>query len=242
MTSLTDKVVVITGGSSGIGRSTARALAAEGACIALVSRSADQLESVREEIGDRAFSIPVDVAETDAGEKIVAATFERFGRIDAVFANAGIFVNGPVVSTDVEAIRRSLDVNVFGTLGLVRAALPHLMERGSGDIIITSSIAGHQALPSEPVYSASKHAVQAFTHALRRQIAGSGVRVSEIAPGIVLTDLWGYSEGDPRAADRIDAGTGIRPEDVADAVRYMLTRPQNVTVRDLVILPSAQAI
>lgn len=242
MTSLADRVIIITGASSGIGRSTARVLAGNGARIALVSRSESQLRSVQQEIGNRSFSLPVDVADPDAGERIVAATLERFGRVDAVFANAGIYLNGQVVETGIESIRHTIDVNVFGTLGVVRATLPHLMERGSGDIIITSSIAGHQALPSEPVYSASKHAVQAFTHALRRQIASSGVRVSEIAPGVVLTDLWGYSEDDPRAAERVEAATGILPEDVADAVRYMLTRPQNVTIRDLVILPSAQVI
>ncbi|AOY74275.1 glucose dehydrogenase (plasmid) [Arthrobacter sp. ZXY-2] len=242
MSDFTDKVIVITGGSLGIGRSTARLLAKEGARVALVARTSEDLKAVEREIGNNAIIIEADVAETDAGERIVNETLRSFGQIDAVFANAGVFLQGSVAESDVHAIRRTVDVNVFATFGLVRAALPHMLRQGSGDIVITSSIAGHQALASEPIYSATKHAVQAFTHALRRQIAGSGVRVGEIAPGVVLTDLWGYAEGDPRAKDRLDAGTGILPEDVADAVQYMLSRPRHVTIRDLVILPSAQAI
>lgn len=242
MPGLDGKVVIITGASSGIGRSSARLLAANGAQIALVARSVDRLDKVRAELGQEALVIPVDVTETDAGERVVAATLERYGRIDAVIANAGIFLEGDVATTDIDELRRTIDVNVFAPLGLVRAALPHMLERGSGDIIITSSISGHQAIQSEPVYSASKHAATAFTHALRQQIKGSGVRVAEIAPGMVLTELWGFEEGDPRAKERLDASRGILAEDVAEAVQFMLTRPQHVTVRDLVILPSAQDI
>ncbi|MFB8369632.1 SDR family oxidoreductase [Pseudarthrobacter sp. NPDC055928] len=239
---LDGKVVIITGASSGIGRSTARLLAENGSQTVLVARSAERLEKVRAELGQDALVIPVDVSETDAGERIVAATLERYGRIDTVIANAGVFLEGEVAVTDVDEIRRTIDVNVFAPLGLVRAALPHMLERGSGDIIITSSISGHHAIHSEPVYSASKHAVRAFAHALRQQIKGSGVRVGEVAPGMVLTELWGFEEGDPRAKERLEASRGILPEDVAESVLFMITRPKHVTIRDLVILPSAQDI
>jgi ribitol 2-dehydrogenase len=242
MAELNGKVVIITGASTGIGRSTARLLAADGAQITMVARSADGLERVRSELGDNVLALAVDVAETGAAEQIVDATLQRFGRLDAVFANAGVFLSGQVVDNDILAIRKIIDVNVFATLGLVRAALPQLLSQGSGDIVITSSISGHQAISFEPVYSASKHAVRAFAHALRQQIRGSGVRVAELAPGVVMTDLWGYSEGDARVSERLENETGILPEDVAEAVRFMLTRPRHVTVRDLVILPSAQDI
>lgn len=236
------KVVVITGASSGIGRSSARVLAKEGAKLVLVARDVERLEALRDELGGDTWTIPIDVTEAHTGEAIVASTLERFGRIDAILTSAGVFVEGKVAETDLETIRTTVDVNIFATFALVRAVLPYFMQQERGDIILVSSIAGHQELASEPIYSASKHAVRAFAQALRRQIAGSGVRVAEIAPGIVLTDLWGYPEGDSRIQDRLDQGTGISAEDVADAIHFMLSRPRHVTIRDLVILPSAQVV
>ena len=110
---------------------------------------------------------------------------------------------------------------------------------GSGDILVTSSISGHQAIHWEPVYSASKHAVQSFVHGVRRQLLTTGVRVGAIAPGLVLNELWGIS--DPAEIERkANAGAGLRSEDVAEAIVFMLTRPQNVTIRDLVMLPRTQ--
>lgn len=240
--SLADKVVVITGASSGIGRSTARALSHHGSKLVLVAQNEERLDAVRADLPDDTMIIPADVSAPGASENIVDRALARYGQIDAVFANAGIFVNGKVEETEFEAIRRCVDINVYAAFSLVRAVLPHFTARKRGDVLLTSSIAGHQALASEPVYSATKHAVRAFTHALRRQIAGSGVRVAEISPGIVLTDLWGYAEGDPRVAGRLEEGTGIQAEDVADAVHFMLSRPPHVTIRDLVILPTNQNI
>jgi ribitol 2-dehydrogenase len=120
-------------------------------------------------------------------------------------------------------------------------ALPHMIERGTGDVLVTSSVSGHQAIHWEPVYSASKHALQAFVHGIRRQLTGTGVRAGAIAPGIVLNDLWGVSDREEIEA-KVTAGEGIRSEDVADAAGYMLTRPRHVTIRDLVILPRDQPI
>ena len=122
---------------------------------------------------------------------------------------------------------------------LVHAALPHLIKSGAGDVLVTSSISGHQAIHWEPVYSASKHAVQAFVHGLRRQLLQNGVRVGAVAPGMVLNELWGVD--DPKEIERrAAAGEGLRSEDVAEAIVFMLTRPRNVTVRDLVMLPLRQ--
>lgn len=236
------RVAIITGASAGIGRSTARALAADGWHVALVARSAARLDELSAELGGNALVLPADVAEPGAAEAAVTTTIERFGQVDAAFVNAGVYLDGPVAETAVDAIRHIIEVNVYAALALGRAVLPHLLERATGDIIFTSSVSGHQAIDSEPVYTATKHAIQAFAHALRQQVRGSGVRVAAIAPGVVLTDLWGYAEGDPRTAERLSACTGILPEDVADAVRYMLTRPRHVTIRDLVILPTAQNI
>jgi ribitol 2-dehydrogenase len=124
----------------------------------------------------------------------------------------------------------------------VHAALPHLLKQGTGDIVVTSSVSGHQAISWEPVYTATKHAVQAFVHATRQQIVGSGVRLGAIAPGIVLNELWGVSESDSRIDEQVAAHAGIRSEDVASGLLFMLTQPRHVTIRDLVMLPTAQPI
>jgi ribitol 2-dehydrogenase len=124
---------------------------------------------------------------------------------------------------------------------MVRATLPGMVAARSGDIVVTSSVSGHQAIQWEPVYSASKHAIQSFVHGLRRQVAPHNVRVGAVAPGMVLNPLWGYT--DPAAIEaKVATREGLRSEDVADAVLFMLTRPANATIRDLVILPQNQDI
>jgi ribitol 2-dehydrogenase len=172
---------------------------------------------------------------------LVDGTLESHGAIDILVANAGVYVGGDLWESDPEALDRLLTTNVNGVVRTVREVLPHLLERGEGDILVTSSVSGHQAIHWEPVYSASKHALQAFVHTLRRQLIGSGVRMGAIAPGVVLNDLWGVSDADEIEA-KVARGEGIRSEDVADAVAYMLTRPRHVTIRDLVILPRDQPI
>ena len=142
---------------------------------------------------------------------------------------------------DLSAFLRLIDTNVGGVVRTVYAALEHMVPAGAGDIVITSSISGHQAIYWEPVYSASKHAVHGLTHALRRQLVGSGVRVGAVAPGMVLNDLWNVS-GDEEVAAGVAAGAGLRSEDVADAVVYMLTRPRHVNIRDLVLMPINQEL
>ncbi len=239
---LSGKVVLITGASSGIGRALAITLAAENAKLALVGRSEERLQAVanRLEPGE-AIVFPADLAQPSEVERVVAETLARFGRIDILLANAGLYIPGNVVEGDANAWDTLLSVNVNSVFRMVRAVLPQMLAREAGDIVVTSSVSGHQAIQWEPVYSASKHAVQAFVHGLRRQVSAKNVRVGSVAPGMVLNELWGFS--DPAA---IEAGVarreGLRSEDVAEAVLFMLTRPANVTIRDLVILPQNQDI
>lgn len=239
---LKDKVALVTGASSGIGRALARMLAGQGARLALVGRSAERLDAVRAEFPDtEALAIAADLTQPAEVERTVSETLARFGRVDILLANAGLYLPGDVVETDPDQFDEVIGVNVNAVFRAVRAVLPGMIERGSGEIIVTSSIAGHQALHWEPVYSATKHAVQAFVHGVRRQVAPHGIRVGAIAPGVVLNELWGYS--DPAAiAAKAAAREGLLSEDVADAVHFMLTRPANVTIRDLVILPQNQDI
>jgi ribitol 2-dehydrogenase len=238
---LDGKVAVVTGASTGIGRAVARALLEHGARVVIAARSRERLDEAAAALGPGCAAVVADVTRGDDVRRLVAGTLESHGAIDILVANAGVYVGGDLWESDPEALDRLLTTNVNGVVRTVREVLPHLLERGEGDILVTSSVSGHQAIHWEPVYSASKHALQAFVHTLRRQLIGSGVRMGAIAPGVVLNDLWGVSDEDEIEA-KVARGEGIRSEDVADAVAYMLTRPRHVTIRDLVILPRDQPI
>lgn len=238
---LEGKVALVTGASSGIGRATALALGELGVKLALVGRSAQKLKAVADRAGGDALVLPADLTEPGAVSQVVDATIERFGRIDIVLPNAGLYIPGDVAEGEPDAWDELIAINVNSVFRLARAVLPGMIAQGGGQIVVTSSVAGHQAIHWEPVYSASKHAIQAFVHGLRRQTMKHNIRVGSVAPGIVLNELWGYT--DPAAIDaKVEAREGLRSEDVADAVLYMLTRPANVTIRDLVILPQTQDI
>ena len=241
-TSLAGKVVVVTGASSGIGRAYARRLSAEGARLVLSGRDERRLADTAASLAGESVSLAADIADPATSRAAVELALDRFGDLDVVLSNAGLYFGGDFVEADPAAIAQLVSVNVTGALAVVRAALPHLVARGSGDVLFTSSVSGHQPIHWEPVYTASKHAIQAFVSAVRRQLVGTGVRMGAVAPGVVLNPLWGHTEGSAEAAAEIAKGTGITSDDVADAVVYMLTRPRHVTIRDLVILPSAQEI
>lgn len=234
-------VALVTGASSGIGRAIALTLARQGVKLALVGRSAQKLEQVVNKAGSDTLALPTDLTEAASVKQVVDATIQRFGRIDMLLPNAGLYIPGEVAEGDPDAWDELISINVNAVFRLARAVLPGMIAQGGGQVIVTSSVAGHQALHWEPIYSASKHAIQAFVHCLRRQTMKHNIRVGSVAPGIVLNELWGYS--DPAAVDaKVEAREGLRSEDVADAVLYMLTQPANVTIRDLVILPQLQDI
>jgi ribitol 2-dehydrogenase len=238
---LDGKVAVVTGATTGIGRAVAAELLERGARVVIAARSRERLDEAAAALGPGCAAVVADVTRADDVRRLIDGTLESHGAIDILVANAGVYVGGDLWESDPEALDRLLTTNVNGVVRTVREILPHLLERGEGDILVTSSVSGHQAIHWEPVYSASKHALQAFVHTLRRQLIGSGVRVGAIAPGVVLNDLWGVSDPAEIAA-KVARGEGIRSEDVADAVAYMLTRPRHVTIRDLVILPRDQPI
>ncbi|KAA0689185.1 SDR family NAD(P)-dependent oxidoreductase [Neorhizobium sp. P12A] len=238
---LKGKVALVTGASSGIGRATALALREEGAKLALIGRSAERLEAVADKAGGDVIVLPADLTKPDALQNAVDAATQHFGRIDILLPNAGLYIPGDVAEGEPDAWDELISINVNSVFRLVRAVLPGMIAHGGGQIVVTSSVAGHQAIHWEPIYSASKHAIQAFVHGLRRQTMRHNIRVGSVAPGVVLNELWGYT--DPIAIDtKVASREGLRSEDVADAVIFMLTRPANVTIRDLVILPQIQDI
>jgi ribitol 2-dehydrogenase len=208
--------------------------------LALVARSVDKLEAAGAELGD-VLVIPADLTKPAEVDAMVAAAMAHFGHIDILFANAGAYVPGDAADGDPDAWDKMIELNVNSTFRAIRAVLPGMIARRSGDIVVTSSVSGHQAIHWEPVYSATKHAVQSFVHGVRRQIGPHNVRIGSLAPGIVLNGLWGMT--DPAEIERrVQAHGGLRNEDVADALLFMLTRPPHATVRDLVLLPQNQDI
>lgn len=238
---LSGKVVMVTGASSGIGRALAIAAGKAGAQLVLVGRSSTRLDEVSEAIGGDTLVLTAELTDPPQVDALSEQAIERFGRIDILLANAGLYVPGDVAEGDPQAWDELINVNVSSVFRLVNRVLPPMIERRSGDIVVTSSVSGHQAIQWEPIYSASKHAVQSFVHGVRRQIAPHNVRIGAIAPGVVLNPLWGISdEADIEA--KVAAHEGMRSEDVAEAVMFMLTRPPHVTVRDLVLLPQNQDI
>lgn len=233
---LTDKVAAITGAASGIGLECARMLLAAGAKVVLVDREAEKLRDLCSDLGSRAFAVVTDLTSPASVSGMLPEILERAGGLDIFHANAGSYVGGDVVEGDPDQWDRMLNLNVNAAFRSVRAVLPHMVGQKSGDIIMTSSIAGLVPVVWEPVYTASKHAVQAFVHTVRRQVAPHGVRVGAIAPGPVGTALISDWPKEKLDAAR-QAGDLMEPGEVAAAVKFMLTRPRNVVIRDLVILP-----
>ena len=139
-------------------------------------------------------TLPVDLSRPAEVERMVAAVLDRFGHIDVFLANAGLYVPGDVTDGDPDAWEAMIAVNLSSVFRAIRAVLPGMIERRSGHIIVTSSISGHAALHWEPVYSATKHGIQTFVHGLRRQVAPYNIRIGEVSPGIVLNELWGYTD------------------------------------------------
>jgi ribitol 2-dehydrogenase len=239
--SLAGKVAIVTGASSGIGRAAASLFAARGVKLVLTARSADKLAALAKQLDSDTLVVLADMTKPDDVTRIVERATGTYGRIDILLANAGVYIAGKVIEGEPDAWDQLIATNVTGVFRLVHAALPHMVAQHQGDILVTSSISGHQAIFWEPIYSASKHAIQSFVHGLRRQLRKTGVRVGAVAPGMVLNELWGIS--DPAEIDKkVSEGSGLRSEDVAEAIEFMLTRPQNVTIRDLVMLPRAQEL
>jgi ribitol 2-dehydrogenase len=235
---LSGKVAAVTGAASGIGLECARILLAAGARVVLVDYAENKLKHVCSELGPQAMSLVVNLVDPKSVAGMMPRILEQAGHLDIFHANAGSYVGGDVVGGDPDAWDRMLNLNVNAAFRSIHAVLPHMIERSSGDVVVTSSIAGLVPVVVEPIYTASKHAVQAFVHTLRRQVAKHGVRVGAVAPGPVVTALlddW------PKAKleDALATGSLMQPRDVAEAVLFMLTRPRNVTVRDLVILPNS---
>jgi NADP-dependent 3-hydroxy acid dehydrogenase YdfG len=228
MTSLDRKVALVTGASRGIGAAVARALEAQGARLALASRSGDDLG-----IAD-AVARPCDVRRPEDLEALAAEAAERFGAIDILVANAGVGAYGPFLDLPPDQLEEMIDVNVKGTLYAVRATLPYLIESDAADIITLASEAGRRGLPFEAVYCASKFAQVGFTRALDHELREHGVRCTNVCPGGVATD---FALGRGRTEDMPELAGMMSAEDVAEVVLFVLTRRRNHRILETAFRP-----
>jgi ribitol 2-dehydrogenase len=235
---LSGQVAAVTGAASGIGLACARAFLAAGARVVLIDRDEAKLKSLCAELGASAIPVIVNLTDPASVDGMMAQILEKTGQLDIFHANAGSYVGGEVLDGDPDAWDRMLNLNINATFRSIRAVLPHMVERGTGDIIVTSSVAGFVPVVWEPIYTASKHAVQAFIHTVRRQVSKHGIRVGGVAPGPVVTALlddWPKAKLD----DAIATCSVMEAKEVAGAVLFMVTRPRNIVIRDLVILPQS---
>jgi NADP-dependent 3-hydroxy acid dehydrogenase YdfG len=249
---LTGTAAIVTGASSGIGRSTALQLAEQGAAVALVARREDRLHELVTEIervGGTALAIPADITDRGQAEAAVTRTVERFGRLDILVNNAGYMILGPVADADVDQWDRMIAINQQGLLYMTKAALPHLQEaaadelRQVADIVNISSIAGRTSFPTMAAYNMTKFGVNGFTEALRQEFAARHVRVGVLEPGKVDTELDSHNSDEILAEIEKNFGgfTMLDPEDIADGITYMVTRPRHAAIAELWVMPTAQA-
>ncbi len=231
--SLDGKVAIVTGASAGIGVAVAHALADLGANLVLAARRVERIEALAAELPTDAIAVACDVADDARVDQLVARAIERFGRVDVLVNNAGLGSFANVVDTDPDAWRQMLDVNVTGTFLCSRAVLPGMLERGDGCIINVCSDVSRRTFPGGAAYCASKWAQYAFGQALGSEVREHGIRVGAVLPGMVATEFNG---GKPE--ERLD--WVLRPEDVADAVAFLATRPPHAVVDELVVHPVRQ--
>jgi NADP-dependent 3-hydroxy acid dehydrogenase YdfG len=239
-----DRVALITGASSGIGAATAELLAREGALVAAVARRADRLDDLVRRIelaGGRASAFPADVAKEPEASKVVANVLAQYGRVDILVNSAGIVRPGSVESADPAHWREMIDINLLAAMYLSQGVLPGMRARADGHIVNVSSTAGRYAGTRHSGYTASKHAVNAFSETLRQEVAALGIRVTIVEPGATNTEV---ATSIPDAADRAamvlhtTKQSNMRSEDVANAILFALQQPPNVNVREIWLAPT----
>jgi ribitol 2-dehydrogenase len=210
---------------------------AAGATVVLVDRDASRLAQLQQQHGERVIPLVIDLLDAAACKTLIPQVLALVNQIDIFHANAGLYVGGDLVDADVDAIDRMLNLNVNVVMKNVHDVLPHMIERGVGDILVTSSLAGHFPTPWEPVYASSKWATNCFVQTLRRQVNKHGIRVSAISPGPVITGLLSDWPAE-KLQEAKDSGSLMEASEVAEVIVFMLTRPRHITIRDVVMMPS----
>ena len=247
MSTLNDKVAIVTGASSGIGEATARILAADGAAVVLAARREERLHDLKEEIesnGGQALVVPTDVTDRNAVKALAEKTKDAFGRIDILVNNAGLMPLSFISKLHVDEWETMVDVNVKGVMYGVAAVLPAMLEQESGHIVNVSSTAGRRVFPGAAVYCATKFAVTAFSEGLRQELsARHNIRVTCIEPGAVATELPDTITDEDLLeglSKRFESMTRLESEDIAESIRYAVTSPSRVNVAEVLVMPTEQ--
>lgn len=242
MKNLENKVVIITGATSGIGEATARVLVKNGAKVVLSGRREERLEKLAGELGPSAIYLKSDVTQLEDMKAIVKLAKEKFGKIDVLFANAGIMPAGNMSELDIQGWMNMIDINIKGVLNSMYSVIPEFYGQNSGHIIITSSRAGTTLVPGNAVYCGTKHFVKVLLQSFNIETnqEGKNIRTTTIYPGAVKTELLNsVAENDhKRQVEGFYGQFGLQPETIANAVLYALSQPDNVDVSDLVVRPT----
>lgn len=234
---LAGKTAAVTGAGAGIGRASAEAMIGAGARVAVVDRDQAALDDLVAAHGDSVVPIQADLLDVEQCAALVPRVLQALGQLDIFHANAGLYVGGDLTEATTAAIDRMLQLNVNVVMKNVHDVLPHLIERGGGDILVTSSLAAHYPTPWEPVYASSKWAINCFVQTTRRQYYQHGIRVGSVSPGPVASALLSdWPEEKLREAKA--SGALMEPSDVGEVILFMLTRPRHVTIRDVVLMPT----
>jgi ribitol 2-dehydrogenase len=234
---LEGKVAVITGAASGIGLASAEAMLAAGSRVVMVDRDEAALNVHRRKHGDAVIPLVIDLLDARDCATLVSQVLALAGRLDILHANAGTYVGGDLVDADTADIDRMLNLNVNVVMKNVHDVLRHMVERKTGDIIVTSSLAAHYPTPWEPVYASSKWAINCFVQTVRRQVFKHGIRVGSISPGPVISALLADWPAE-KLKEAKESGSLLEAKEVAEVVMFMLTRPRGMTIRDVVMMPT----
>jgi len=238
-TNLEQQVAIVTGAGSGIGAGVARALSGEGMRLVLAGRRAERLDALAAELGD-AVAQPGDITDPATPQALVERALATYGRLDVAVNNAGMFEVGPVETIDLERVARMIRVNVEAAFRFAYTVLRHFKAEDHGHLVNTSSILGTTVRPTAGAYAGTKYAIEALTHALRLELARTGVRLSNIQPGLVMTELHGHLERHPRETAGIDHP--LSPADIGRAVVYVLKEPAHVQINSVQIVPRGQEL
>ena len=238
---MTGQVVVVSGGATGIGRACAFACGRAGAAVALLSLPGPELSQTARDLdaaGVRAYPAAADVRDFGAVERAVSQVVADLGRVDVLVASAGIADQSSIASGSPARWQAVVETNLLGVANAVRAVTPEMLRAGSGDIVVIASASGRDTYVGEPLYIASKWGVVGLGHAVRKELQSSNIRVTLIEPGLVDTPL---TRGSPVVRPLVEAGGALLPEDIADAVAWLISRPRRVAVTELVIRPASVA-